>query len=516
MSRAVLYVGDALEVLRTLPDESVQCCVTSPPYWGLRSYGTPPQIWDGDDECEHKWGDDVRVLATNHVDQRRWQHTRNGRDEEQPLEKRVGWKRHSIGQGAWCQICGAWRGELGLEPTPQLYVKHLVRIFREVRRVLRPDATLWLNMGDCYASTGGRGEQGSTGQCAGRTAALSGGARERRNSQRPPDGLKAKDLVMMPARVALALQADGWWLRSDTIWHKPNPMPESVRDRPTRSHEYVFLLSKSRRYFYDSDAIAESLTTDPAERYPERARITGRGTQGAAAVRGNDRDKSGGFPPRKRGGKVPSGWDTGSGNHRAKKGRYTSGNKERKSEPYRRSNVGSSIPWDADDQLMRRPQYRRAVEIALKAGLTDAHFEAIRATGIADAGKSLVTTTGAGRNTEEVKRLAGEAKDALGGYYREFLLQPTRNARSVWTIATKPYPDAHFATFPPELAERCIKAGSGPGDTVLDAFGGAGTTAAVATGLGRNAIHIDLNPDYLDLAIKRIGPMFVNVKEVVA
>ncbi|KKM00847.1 hypothetical protein LCGC14_1800360 [marine sediment metagenome] len=449
MSRAALYVGDVLEVLRTLPDESVQCCVTSPPYWGLRSYGTPPQIWDGDDECEHSWGDDVRVLATNHVDQRRWQHTRNGRDEEQPLEKRVGWKRHSIGQGAWCQICGAWRGELGLEPTPQLYVEHLVRIFREVRRVLRPDATLWLNLGDCYATGAGKvgdhpgsGEQGSL--WAGRPpkgATSSAGFRGQNSkhdlakgnigpmtqpNRLPIEGLKPKDLVMMPARIALALQADGWWVRSDIIWSKPNPMPESVRDRPTRSHEYVFLLSKSRRYFYDADAIAEPLVTNGQPNAPDAIK----------SPHGQ------GFSRRAQEGKVPSGWDTRAGGHREKKGRYASGNKERKSEPYRRSNVGSSIPWE----------------------------------------------------------------DETG----------TRNARSVWTISTTPYPGAHFATFPPKLAERCIKAGSRPGDTVLDPFGGSGTTAAVATGLGRNAIHIDLNPEYTELAVQRIGPMLVDVKGVTA
>ena len=383
MSRATLYVGDALEVLRTLPEESVQCCMTSPPYWGLRNYGAD--------------------------------------------------------------------GQLGLESDPQDYVSTIVDVFAEVRRVLAGDGTLWLNVGDSYACGGNGARDPERWPKQGRNAEGFRSTHAKKNS-----GLKPKDLLMMPARVALALQADGWWLRSDIIWSKPNPMPESVRDRPTQSHEHVFLLSKSRRYFYDADAIAEPLTTDPAEHYPGRARITGRGTQGAAAVRGNDRDKSGGFP------------------------------------------------------LMRRPQYRRAVEIAREAGLTDGHIKAIRATGIADAGKSLVTTTGAGRNTEEVKRLAAEAKEALGGYYREFLLSPTRNARSVWMIATKPYAGAHYAVMPPELASRCIKAGSQAGDTVLDPFGGSGTTARAATDLGRNAIHIDLNPD-LSLAIERIGPLLVDV-----
>ncbi len=336
MSRAALYVGDALDVLRTLPDESVQCCVTSPPYWGLRDYG---------------------------VD-----------------------------------------GQLGLESDPQDYVSTIVDVFAEVRRVLAGDGTLWLNMGDSYAC-GGNGARDPE-----RWPKQSRAEGFRSTHAKKNSGLKPKDLVMMPARVALALQADGWWVRSDTIWHKPNPMPESVRDRPTRSHEYVFLLSKARRYFYDADAIAEPLVTSGQPNTPDAIK----------SPHGQ------GFSRRAQKGKVPSGWDTRAGGHREKKGRYMRGNKER------------------------------------KHGVSD--------------------------------------RDKNG----------TRNARSVWTISTTPYPGAHYATFPPELAERCILAGSRPGDTVLDPFGGSGTTAAVATGLGRNAIHIDLNPD-LSLAIDRIGPMLVDV-----
>ena len=182
---ATIHVGDALAVLRTLPADSVHCCVSSPPYWGLRDYG---------------------------VD-----------------------------------------GQIGLEETPQQFVEALVAVYAEVRRVLRPDGVCWMNLGDSYTANAG-GAQGSTGQRAGRrhTQEL---AKSRRG-----DGLKPKDLVGMPWRVAFALQEAGWWLRSDCIWSKPNPMPESITDRPTKAHEYVFLLTKSASYFYDADAVREDGT----------------------------------------------------------------------------------------------------------------------------------------------------------------------------------------------------------------------------------------------------------------
>jgi DNA modification methylase len=304
-------VGDCRETMATLPADSVQCCVTSPPYWGLRDYG------------------------------------------------------HD--------------GQLGLEQTPEEYVACMVDVFREVRRVLRPDGTLWLNLGDSYASQcgahGGR-EDNQTGVGAKRLHLEGAGDQEPR---RAPSGLKPKDLCGIPWRVAFAMQADGWYLRSEIIWHKPNPMPESVTDRPTKAHEQVFLLSKQARYFYDADAIADDAVTAGG-----RAGYAGYSARAAAM------------------------------------GRNPSGNE--------------------------------------KPGVT-----------------------------------------AING--------DTRNARTVWTIATQPYAGAHFATFPPELAERCIKAGSRPGDTVMDPFGGSGTTGMVATGHGRAAILCELNPEYVPLIRERCGPM---------
>ena len=253
-------------------------------------------------------------------------------------------------------------GQIGLEETPDAYVARLVGVFREVRRVLRDDGTCWLNLGDSYVGSANNGGT-ETKTMRGPQAATGKNLPSKRG-----EGLKQKDLIGIPWMVAFALRADGWWLRQDIIWHKPNPMPESVTDRCTKAHEYVFLLTKSARYFYDADSIREAPT-----------------------------------------------------------------------------------------------------------GRTDALS---------------VINTGAD-NVREKRTLN---KDGTIG----------ANARSVWPIATQPYSGAHFATMPPALAERCIKAGSKPGDMVLDPFGGAGTTGLVADRLGRSATLIELNPEYARLARERI------------
>jgi DNA modification methylase len=307
----VLVVADALRL--PLLAGCVNLAVTSPPYWGLRDYGITPRVW-GPLDCPHVWGSTVAVNATNHTDKRRWNHTRNGRNEEQPTEKRVAWSRTVVNQGAFCGLCGAWCGDLGLEPTPELYVEHIVDVFRELRRVLKDDGTVWLNLGDCYATGAGKvGEHPGGGEQGERWKGYKGdrNGHEGKHGYRigpqtqpnrlPLPGLKAKDLVGIPWRVAFALQADGWYLRSDVIWSKPNPMPESVTDRPTKAHEYLFLLAKSERYYYDADAIAEPLMTNERENYPARAHIIGRGgleslEQGATP----HQRSSGGFPPKLR------------------------------------------------------------------------------------------------------------------------------------------------------------------------------------------------------------------------
>lgn len=399
----VLYVGDVRDVLRTLEPTCIDCCVTSPPYWGLRDYGHEDQI--------------------------------------------------------------------GLEATPEEYVAAMVATFAEVRRVLKDDGTLWLNLGDTYAGNRSyqvpdtKGRKGGVGNTRAMTV-----SRRRDDAEIPRSDLavasaKPKDLLGIPWRVALALQADGWYLRCDVVWHKPNPMPESVTDRPTRAHEYVFLLSKSPRYFYDHEAIAEPATwygpNGQPKEGPHAGQMKGRaGKQAQIAsqqVRGGDR---------------------------------TTGFNER---------------W-ADST---RTQTRRAVELAEQHGLTDAHIDAIRRVGIGDVGKASELresgSWGGYAHDDETLRLVGEAKEALGGYYREFLIPLTRNARSVWSIQTMQYADAHFAVFPEELPRRCILAGCRPGGTVLDPFMGSGTTALVARKLNRSSVGIEIRSAYAELCAARLA-----------
>ncbi len=228
-----IIVGDALSQLVTLPDASVHCVVTSPPYWGLRAY--QGDTWEGGDPaCDHQRG---KVGEAGNF--------RTGK--AYTNKAAFGWP------GNVCGKCGArMTGHMiGLEPTFDEHLDNLVAVFREVRRVLRNDGTLWLNYGDAYADgrTGLRANEP-----AGPKQRTSAGTMDIAHRPVPP-GLKPKDLMMMPARVAIALQADGWWLRSEIIWHKPNPMPESCTDRPTSAHEKLFLLTKSARYFYDAEAV---------------------------------------------------------------------------------------------------------------------------------------------------------------------------------------------------------------------------------------------------------------------
>jgi len=242
--------SDALTALRTLPDESVQTCVTSPPYWGLRDYGLAPAVWDETVECQHEWEDLSYQIRSN-------DNKGNKGTEKQYTSPGSGGRDKPINH-AFCH-CGAWRGCLGLEPTPDLYINHLSQIFREVRRVLRKDGTLWLNLGDSYATGGG-----AVGRCPGGGEQgerfLRQGHINTQPNRMPIPGLKSKDLSMVPARAALALQSDGWYLRSEITWCKRAPMPESVTDRPTSATEKIYLLSKSEKYFYNNEAVRERYT----------------------------------------------------------------------------------------------------------------------------------------------------------------------------------------------------------------------------------------------------------------
>jgi len=236
-----------------LGDGVVQCVVTSPPYWGLRKYdGEQDSVWGGDAECEHEWGSE----SEKNLSWRRPAYSLPG-----VVLKRA--ERHeSYSQGSFCLKCGAWRGAFGLEPTPEMYVEHTVLFLREIWRVLKDDGCVFLNLGDSY--WGGKGSNGSS--KARRTAAERGYTQSEGTlmcDTRPSDGrhetLKPKDLCLIPFRVALAAQADGWWVRSDIVWAKPNPMPESVKDRPTSSYEHIFMLTKSKDYYWNADAVREPL-----------------------------------------------------------------------------------------------------------------------------------------------------------------------------------------------------------------------------------------------------------------
>jgi DNA modification methylase len=307
-----IHVGDALAVLATVPDNSIDCCITSPPYYGLRDYGVA--------------------------------------------------------------------GQIGLEETPEAFIERLVGVFREVRRVLRPDGTLWLNIGDSYAGSG----HGYLDKQKGKQATNKGTAFM---CDRPPSvvpvGMKAKDLIGIPWMLAFALRADGWYLRQEIIWHKPNPMPESVRDRCTKSHESLFLLAKSPRYYFDHKAIMEPAAYDG--RKDKRMKGSHKYSQGVT-----------GLNPQT----------------------FAARAHER---------------WQTDDE---------------------------------------------------------------GRYMR--------NKRNVWTVPPRPFKGAHFATFPPDLIKPCVLAGCPAGGTVLDPFFGSGTTGLVARQYNRNYIGIDLNPEYVKLAERRI------------
>ncbi len=277
--RQTAHIGHVVDVLRSWDSESVHCVVTSPPYYGLRDYGLDPVVWepvryapmsgmptvvlpDGADpeafpRCEHDWGAwEERHAVRESVVAGKTRTTDRFYGDDPGRRFDGNHQKHSHGQ--FCRKCGAWRGCLGLEPTPELYIGHLVQVFREVRRVLRDDGTLWLNLGDSY-SNGKRRTRDRDAKLDARGMAV-----------RPEDGRKPKDLLGIPWMAAFALQADGWTLRSDIVWAKLNPLPESVQDRPTRSHEFVFLFSKRERYFYDTVAVQEPAVTQPQRRLTQR------------------------------------------------------------------------------------------------------------------------------------------------------------------------------------------------------------------------------------------------------
>lgn len=235
-----------------LANESIQCVVTSPPYWGLRKYdGLQDLIWGGRPECEHDFADEKTLKS-------RPQRDHNGPDFgdtrgiEPAREKTV----LNASCGGTCIHCGAWRGGFGLEPSLKLYIEHTVEILREIRRVLKPDGVVFWNVDDSYAhsSSGGHGQTGGLEKSTLQSPAPLGACPTKKHF---PEGLKQKDLCLLPQRIAIAAQEDGWWVRQDIIWAKPNPMPESVRDRFTAAYEHIFMFTKSAKYFWDAEACQE-------------------------------------------------------------------------------------------------------------------------------------------------------------------------------------------------------------------------------------------------------------------
>ncbi|MDN4600021.1 site-specific DNA-methyltransferase [Paenibacillus sp. F6_3S_P_1C] len=379
----MIITGNCIDVMPELDPESFHTCVTSPPYWGLRDYGLEHSYWP-----------------------------------ETTYTPMPGLPPITVPE---------WTGCLGLEPTPEMFVAHTVLVFREVFRLLRQDGTLWMNFGDSYCSTA-PGTQGDPIHARGYFSGVTEQRAAASAKMRPniPEGLKKKDLIGIPWRVAFALQADGWYLRSDVIWAKPNPMPESVGDRPTKAHEYMFLLSKSERYYYDKEAIKEPGVQDEWANGFRGGSYTGNETFDNQD--GGKRKNKGNF-------RVPAGWDTEPGSHGAI---HRSGRS--KSNSFARA-VKESPPPGQPQQ--HRPD-RKDVEYS---GM--------------------------------------------------------RNKRSVWTVATQAFPEAHYATFPEKLIEPCILAGAPVGGRVLDPFGGSGTTLKVAHENNRECTIIEMGRHNVEIAERR-------------
>ena len=341
-----LYHGDVLQVLRELPDESVNCCITSPPYYSLRDYGTAR--WSGGlPDCDH---------TSNHGKQ-----GATGQRADRTFTARAVYKDE-------CRRCGAKRidQQIGLEETPDLYIDKLISVFREIRRVLTQDATLWCNIGDSYNAH--PGQRKVTDKAGPKQASNTGSVGA---ASRSIDGMKPKDLIGVPWMLAFALRSDGWYLRQEIIWQKLNCMPESVKDRPTRSHEQLFLLSKSADYFYDWESIQEPASADTHARY--------------ARGRSDDHKYANGGP----------------GNQGIAK-----------SFEHMRTRAAGVNPKCAEP----------------------------------------------GSGIRQNSSFCAAVKDVV-----EF-----RNKRSVWPIASDPFPEAHFATFPPALILPCVLAGCPSGGTISD------------------------------------------------
>lgn len=408
-----ILLGDCLERLKQMETQSVNCIITSPPYYGLRDYGNDLQI--------------------------------------------------------------------GLEETPEDFIKKLTSVFHECKRVLKDDGTLWLNIGDSYAGTGDKRDfkdpkyaDGRNGQSVSLTKKVV--------------GCKGKDLIGIPWMLAFALRSDGWYLRQDIIWHKPNPMPEPVKDRCTKSHEYIFLLSKKPRYYFDYKAIQEPIKETAAKRLSQ-----------------DIKSQNGSYEPSKCNVNMKS------------VGKYKSAEQEASVRQGMNHNRGNNIvvlrkglPKQKSfvDFLRSRTTVDKICqETGLKKSMVEHWFRYDESgfcyPSVEDWNKirwivddwSVEFAVIDAKMTEVTIETDEIGKNSNG----------MRNKRDVWSVTTKPFKGAHFATFPEDLIEPCVLAGSPVGGVVLDPFCGSGTTGVVAVRNEREFIGIELNKDYLDMAEKRIG-----------
>ena len=425
--------GDCIELLKKLEDQSINTCITSPPYWGLRNYN----------------------------------------DEEK---------------------------QLGMEDTPEEFVENLVKVFREVKRVLRDDGTVWLNLGDSYNTTQAGNKTWGDGVGANKHY-KDGSIPKKRNTVK---GLKKKDLVGIPWRVALALQSDGWYLRQDIIWHKPNPMPESVKDRCTKAHEYIFLLSKNPKYYFDNESIKEDLTGSSKKRLTQKNILNQKGSNRV---------------PNKTNGKMKAVVSK-------KHGKYKTQDNEAKHRQGIHANRGNNL-IEVRTNLPEQKRFVKFLRSKTKPK-TLAENTNIPLTKIEhwfrsdEAGFAYPSIEDWKQVREYVDDWSKEYESINHGltYYElkldEVVVSNKRNKRSVWTITTKPFKGAHFATFPMDLIEPCVLAGCPEAGTVLDPFAGSGTTGIVAANHSRNSVLLELNKEYIEIAEKRINDavgMFASIKK---
>ena len=483
-----IYVGHCMNVLRSMPAESVHCCVTSIPYWGLRAYGTEPQLWGGDPSHEHNFAT-IRGAGSRSSDTKPGQHQGKGTlDRDQRF-------------AGMCS-CGAWRGELGLEPTPEMFVQHIVEVFVEVRRVLRRDGTCFLNVGDSYAATGksGGGKQGEAWADHGADYVGPKGGKW----SPAPDGLKPKDLCMIPARLALAMQADGWWLRSDICWAKKSAMPESVTDRPTCAWEHIFLFTKSAKYFYDSEAVKEECASN---------QCSGNGFKRDARLKYGGRGNPTPWTPTSRGANLRNFWMLGDESVRLRQDLTAEELQDfaRFFEPI--PNGGASDLWLLGPQPFPGAHFATfPTEVPRRAILAGTSEHGCCSE--CGAPWKRITKPSTAYAEHLGKDWADDAADSVEGR-GHFAMGDGRSATQRRVKRNAASLTAEYETVGWEPTCNHTDAPVVP-CTVLDPFSGAATSGLVARRHGRAYVGIELNPNYAEMSWKRCcqDPQMFNPRRI--